>query len=66
MRCDRCKLFGKCRAIRKASREHFRWTVHNLIGHPLSEIAYLFGKRKLSDWLHESTIPAHDENQGRG
>jgi len=41
----------------KTMKGHFRWTVHNLIGHPLSEIAHLFGLQRLSDWIHERTIP---------
>jgi len=66
MRCDRCNLSGKCRAIRSASKEHFRWSIHNLIGHPLSEIAYLFGFRSLSDWIHDRSIPVHEDGKGRG
>ena len=33
------------------------WTTHNLIGHPLMAIAYLFG---LNDWgskIHDATLP---------
>lgn len=66
MRCHRCKLRGTCRKIRAKSREHFRWSLHNLLGHPLSEIAWLLGLRKLSDRLHDATIPKHDPTQGRG
>lgn len=66
MRCTRCKLAAKCRAIREASQEHFRWSFHNIIGHPLSEFAYLLGLRRLSDWLHDKTIPPHDAGTGRG
>lgn len=57
MRCTECKLAGKCRQIREASKKHFRWSFHNLIGHPLSEIAWLFGFKKLSEKLHDGTIP---------
>lgn len=64
--CDRCKLKGKCRAIRAATREHFRWSIHNLVAHPLSEIAWLVGLRKLSDWLHDASIPKHEVGNGRG
>jgi len=46
------------------------WTVHNLIGHPLSEIVFLlsFGfLRNLSNWIHDITLPDHDPNkEGRG
>lgn len=40
------------------------WPVHNLIAHPLSEIAWWlvrpFGADKaerLSNWIHDSTVP---------
>ena len=55
--CDRCSLKGRCRAIRAASKEHFRWTLHNMVAHPLSELAWLVGLRKLSNWLHDASIP---------
>ena len=42
------------------------WTIHNLIGHPASEIAYLLGFQGLSDWLHDVTIPKHEPGTGRG
>lgn len=44
------------------------WTVHNLIAHPLSEIAHLIGLgfTKLSQVIHDSTIPDHQPGHGRG
>ncbi len=44
----------------------FAWTLHNLVGHPVSEILYLLGFRRASDWIHESTIPTHLAGTGRG
>lgn len=64
--CARCSLQGKCRAIRAATREHFRWSIHNLLAHPLSEIAWLVGLRKLSDRIHDASIPKHLAGNGRG
>lgn len=46
--------------------DRLKWTIHNLIAHPLSEIFYLVGLYKLSDLIHDSTIPDHEEGQGRG
>lgn len=66
MRCDRCKLNGLCRKMRAATRAHFRWSIHNLVAHPLSEVAYLLGLRKLSDWLHDASVPKHKSGEGRG
>ena len=36
---------------------HFRYTIHNLIGHPLMEIAHLCCLRALAYWIHEKTLP---------
>jgi hypothetical protein len=40
----------------------FKWTLHNLIAHPLMEIIYLIGFgtkpfETLSNWIHDVTIP---------
>jgi len=66
MRCIDCRLAGICRSLRAQSKNHFRWSIHNLVGHPLSELAFLVGLKRLSDWLHEVTIPAHEPGTGRG
>lgn len=47
-------------------RGHFLWSFHNLIAHPLSEILYLIGLRKASNWLHDWSVPNHKQNEGRG
>jgi hypothetical protein len=26
--------------------------LHNIIGHPVMEIAYIFGLRRLGNWIH--------------
>jgi len=44
----------------------FKWSVHNLVGHPLSEVCYLVGLRRAADWVHDATIPTHEPGQGRG
>lgn len=44
-----------------ASLGPFSWTLHNLIAHPLSEVAHLVGLRRLSNWLHDVTVPTHEE-----
>lgn len=46
------------------------WPVHNLIAHPLSEIVHWFtfwwAGDRISGWIHDVTVPAHDKGQGRG
>jgi len=43
--------------------EHFRWTFHNVVAHPVSEIVHLVGLGRLSDWIHDSTIPPHERTE---
>ena len=50
-----------------------RWTIHNLVAHPVSEILHLlsilFRCPKLNDLgneFHDSTIPKHKKGRGRG
>lgn len=44
----------------------WRWTLHNMIGHPLSEVAYQFGLRDLSNAIHDQTIPDPHGEEPRG
>jgi hypothetical protein len=46
--------------------ERFQWTAHNLIAHPLSEVLFQVGLRKLSDKVHDITVPSHEAGTGRG
>tara|TARA_Y100001973_G_C5015380_1_gene240459 strand:- start:219 stop:440 length:222 start_codon:yes stop_codon:yes gene_type:complete len=58
--------------------EPLQWSLHNLIAHPVGEIVYLSyiatnrllgrGERlyRFQNWLHEITIPQHEEGKGRG
>ena len=39
------------------------WHIHNLVGHPLMAIAYLFGLPKLGAQIHDATLPPET---GRG
>ena len=49
----------------------FKWTLHNLIAHPLGELTYLCGlgsgpAERASNWLHDVTVPDHESGTGRG
>jgi len=40
----------------------FKWTLHNLVAHPLMEAIYLIGfgtkpAERLGNWIHDLTIP---------
>ena len=40
----------------------YKWTIHNLIAHPLSEICFLLGQESLSQKIHDSTVPDDDKD----
>jgi len=45
----------------------YRYTLHNLVGHPLMEVCYLLGEIRLGDLLHDMTLPTNDrEDQLEG
>jgi len=33
------------------------WIIHNIIGHPLSEIFSLLKMNRMSKWIHDVTLP---------
>ena len=44
----------------------FKWTFHNVIAHPLSELVYLLSFRSrrikaVSQWIHDVTAPEQEE-----
>ena len=44
----------------------FKWSLHNIVAHPLSEIVYLIGFERASNWVHDITTPEHEPDTGRG
>jgi hypothetical protein len=44
----------------------FKWSLHNLVAHPLSEIVYLVGFERAANWIHDATVPEHEPGTGRG
>lgn len=44
----------------------FKWSLHNVVAHPISELLYLAGFKHISDWIHDVTVPDHDPGTGRG
>ena len=41
----------------------FKYTIHNIIGHPMMEIFHLMGFKKLASWVHDATLPADWEEE---
>ncbi len=44
----------------------WRWTLHNVVGHPASELLYQLGARSLGHWVHDATLPDPIGDDGRG
>jgi hypothetical protein len=44
----------------------FSWSLHNFIAHPVSELLFIAGLEKASDWVHDVTIPEHESGTGHG
>lgn len=41
--------------------DRFKWTIHNIFAHPLSEIAFQLGFIKASEMIHDNTLPDEEE-----
>jgi hypothetical protein len=37
--------------------DRFKMTLHNVVGHPVSELLFLFGFIKMSTAVHDGTLP---------
>jgi hypothetical protein len=35
----------------------FRWTLHNVVGHPAAEVLKQVGLVRAADWIHDGTAP---------
>lgn len=46
--------------------DRLRWSLHNLVAHPLSEVLFQLGMREWSDKIHDLTVPEHEPGTGRG
>ena len=44
----------------------FKWSLHNIVAHPLSELVHLIGFERASNWIHDITAPEHESGTGRG
>lgn len=60
------RLARRTQAAVSALPERWQWAPHNLVAHPLSEVLHQVGARRLSDWVHDATVPDHDQLTGRG
>jgi hypothetical protein len=38
--------------------EKYQWSIHNLIGHPMSEVFHILGFEKISKQIHDATLPS--------
>ena len=59
-------MFKNHPARLRSARENLGWAIHNIVAHPLSEIAFWLGSERLSNWIHDVSVPAHPNGSGRG
>lgn len=38
----------------------FRWTIHNIVAHPVSEVLEQLGCRELAQIVHDATLPPRE------
>lgn len=41
--------------------KRFKYTIHNLIGHPLMEIFNLLGMKRTAQKIHDRTLPREEK-----
>jgi hypothetical protein len=41
----------------------FKYTLHNLVGHPLMELCHLIGFNNLAETIHYATLPVSEQNK---
>jgi hypothetical protein len=41
----------------------FKWTIHNIIAHPVSEVVHLLGFTELGNKIHDCTIPTQEQDK---
>ena len=54
------------RALISRLPHRFRWTLHNLVAHPLSEVLFQLGFEDAGNVVHDATVPTHAAGEGRG
>lgn len=48
----------KLQAILGGLPPRWRWTLHNLVAHPLSEVLFQIGAERAANAVHDATVPA--------
>lgn len=41
----------------------FKWTIHNVLAHPIAEIFWLFKLRSIGNFIHDITVPSDSLNE---
>lgn len=53
----RRRIGGHVKKILAALPARYRWTVHNIVGHPVAEVLKQLGLVRAADWVHDETAP---------
>jgi len=38
----------------------FKWTLHNVLAHPIAEVFWLLRLKSIGNYIHDITVPCHD------
>ena len=49
------------RILKKLPRR-FKWSIHNIVGHPLMEVCNWYGLYTLAEKIHDKTLPGESSN----
>lgn len=56
------RIYRLCQEVIDLLPERFEFTIHNVIGHPLSELLHQLGFEDLADDVHSFTAPEKEED----
>jgi hypothetical protein len=56
------EIIGELNRLLSRIPDPFKWSAHNFVGHPLSEILHLVGLSRASTWMHDATSPVSMPN----
>ena len=46
--------------------QKYKWTIHNLVAHPLMEFLHIIGYSELGNKLHDITVPSDQQEETLG
>jgi hypothetical protein len=41
--------------------DRFKWSIHNIVAHPISEVLFQLGFSSTANWVHDITVPPSEQ-----